>query len=68
MSASDSRPEVDNLITVAPSTISDLFGEEMFGDELMDMYSSVCVAESGIEAIEFSGVGESSRCCGIVEI
>ena len=58
MSASDSRHQNNNLNAIASSTASDLFGGEMFGDELMDMYSSIPVEGSGIEAMEFNSVGE----------
>ena len=45
-------PQIDHN-TVASS--SDLFGGELFGDELMDMYSSVAVVGSGTEAMESIG-------------
>lgn len=39
-------PQLDSSVLTNVSLSSDLFGGELFGDELMDMYSSAAVVES----------------------
>eukprot|EP00978_Attheya_sp_CCMP212_P018389 scaffold50278_cov52-Attheya_sp.AAC.2 len=39
-------PQLDSSVLTHVSLSSDLFGGELFGDELMDMYSSAAVVES----------------------
>jgi hypothetical protein len=48
-------PQLDSSVLTNVSLSSDLFGGELFGDELMDMYSSAAVVESESPDVIMSG-------------
>ena len=62
MSSTD-WPQIDSTVAeVSPGTEapSDLFGGELFGDELLDMYNSTVVGNGVVEVVDSIPNGMSS--------